>query len=428
MSWAGPNGNNNPWGRPGGPQGLWSFIHSLDPNMRAGAGVDHSAAPGPWANFPPGFPFHGAEHGFGGGPGGPGGPGGWGGPYGGWGDFRGGFGGRRRGGGRCGGRGHHGRRGDMNEGDGDVEVVDETMRNADDTPEEGDFSDKEKDDSPDTMRDGPNEDGPEHAGHGHSHPHPHHHHGPGRRGGPGRGGRAGRFGGGLPGGGPDPWARHSRHGGHHGHRGPPPPPGPPPPFGAPHPPPPPPPPYGHNPAGSFDFANWQEWLNQFADHPFAQQVRDWATRFGGFNTNHNNTGARDGGADDDNNNDIDSAFTPPVDIFSTERAYVLHFALPGAKKEDVGVNWDADKGELRVAGVVYRPGDEEFLATMASGERRIGMFSRSVPLPPRTRNAASTSEEIDALAITAKMEDGILVVTVPKVEKEWTEIHKVDIE
>ncbi|KAK1726281.1 HSP20-like chaperone, partial [Colletotrichum acutatum] len=113
------------------------------------------------------------------------------------------------------------------------------------------------------------------------------------------------------------------------------------------------------------------------------------------------------------NTDIDSAFTPPVDIFSTDRAYVLHFALPGAKKEDVGVNWDADKGELRVAGVVYRPGDEEFLATLASGERRIGMFSRSVPLPPR--------EEIDALAITAKMEDGILVVTVPKIEKEWTE-------
>ncbi|UQC80235.1 uncharacterized protein CLUP02_05717 [Colletotrichum lupini] len=424
MSWAGPNGNNNPWGRPGGPQGLWSFIHSLDPNMRAGAGVDHSTGPGPWANFPPGFPFHGAEHPFGGGPGG---PGGWGGPYGGWGDFRGGFGGRRRGGGRCGGRGHHGRRGDMNDGEG--EVVDETMRNADDTPEEGDFSDKEKDDSPDTMRDGPNEDGPEHAGH--PHPHPHHHHGPGRRGGPGRGGRGGRFGGGPPGGGSDPWgARHSRHG-HHGHRGPPPPPGPPPPFGAPHPPPPPPPPYGHNPAGTFDFANWQEWLNQFADHPFAQQVRDWATRFGGLNNNA--AGTRDGGAAADNDNaDMDSAFTPPVDIFSTDRAYVLHFALPGAKKEDVGVNWDADRGELRVAGVVYRPGDEDFLATLASGERRIGMFSRSVPLPPRTRQnapaASERGEEIDALAITAKMEDGILVVTVPKVEKEWTEIHKVDIE
>ncbi|EXF82679.1 hypothetical protein CFIO01_13487, partial [Colletotrichum fioriniae PJ7] len=184
--------------------------------------------------------------------------------------------------------------------------------------------------------------------------------------------------------------------------------------------------------GTFDFANWQEWLNQFADHPFAQQVRDWATRFGGLNNNA--AGTRDGGAAADNENtDIDSAFTPPVDIFSTDRAYVLHFALPGAKKEDVGVNWDADKGELRVAGVVYRPGDEEFLATLASGERRIGMFSRSVPLPPRTRQNTTSAtsergEEIDALAITAKMEDGILVVTVPKVEKEWTEIHKVDIE
>ncbi|OHE95773.1 hypothetical protein CORC01_08914 [Colletotrichum orchidophilum] len=401
MSWAGPNGNNNPWGRPGGPQGFWNFIHSLDPNMRAGVGVDHSA--GPWANLPPGFAFHGAEHGFGGG------GGGWG-PYGGWGEFRGGFGGRRRGGGRFGSRGHHGRRGDMNEREGE----DETTRNADETAEEAEFSDKEKDDSPDTMRDvGPNEDGPdEQAGHTH-------HHGPGRRG--GRGGRAARFGGGSPG--DDPW-RHSRHG-HRGHRGPP----PPPPFGGPHPPPPPPPPY-HNQPGNFDIANWQEWLNQFADHPFAQQVRDWATRFGGLNTGAT-AGTRDGvDLNNNDNNDVDSAFTPPVDIFSTERSYVLHFALPGAKKEDIGVNWDADKGELRVAGVVYRPGDEEFLATMASGERRIGMFSRSVPLPPRTRSSEREREreEIDALAITAKMEDGILVVTVPKVEKEWTEIHKVDIE
>lgn len=80
---------------------------------------------------------------------------------------------------------------------------------------------------------------------------------------------------------------------------------------------------------------------------------------------------------------------------------------------------------LRVAGVVHRPGDEEFQATLVRGERRVGAFAREVVLPP---DGEKGNEEIDADAITAKMEDGVLVVTVPKVEKEWTEIRKVDIE
>ncbi|KAF5527006.1 Heat shock protein 16 [Colletotrichum aenigma] len=383
MSWAGPNGNNNPFPRPGGPQQFWSWVNS-DPNARAGAGVDHA---GPWGG--PGFPFHGAEFSFGG-------PGGWG-AYGGWGDRRGGPG-HRRGGGRCGSRGRHGRHGPRHGDEGD-ETHEDIMRDIDDA----EISDKEKDDSPETMRDSPDEGGPEHE-HGHQH-------GPGRRGG------RGRFGG--RGGGGDHW-RHSRHHhGPHGPRGAHPPPPPPAPFGAG---PPPPPPYGHPPPPpppGFDFTGF---LNQFAGHPFAQQIRDWASRFGGLNTPGGPRGGPDFGGPAGPNDD--SSFTPPVDIFATERSYVLHFALPGAKKEDIGVDWDADKGELRVAGVVYRPGDEDFLATMASSERRIGMFARSVPLPP----AGAEREEIDALSITAKMEDGVLIVTVPKLEKEWTEIHKVDIE
>jgi len=103
---------------------------------------------------------------------------------------------------------------------------------------------------------------------------------------------------------------------------------------------------------------------------------------------------------------------------------VLHIALPGAQKEDVGVNWDAEKSELNVAGVVYRHGDEEFLKTLSTGERKVGVFERNVKLPP----GAEEKEEVDGDAITAKLEDGVLVVTVPKVEKDWTEVKKVDIE
>ena len=121
--------------------------------------------------------------------------------------------------------------------------------------------------------------------------------------------------------------------------------------------------------------------------------------------------------------DAENSFIPPIDVFSTEIAYVLHIALPGAKKEDVGVNWDADKGELNIAGVVYRQGDEEFLKTLSKSERKVGVFERSVKLPP----GEEEKEEVDGENISAKLEDGILMVTVPKVEKEWTEIKRVDI-
>ena len=79
---------------------------------------------------------------------------------------------------------------------------------------------------------------------------------------------------------------------------------------------------------------------------------------------------------------------------------------------------------MSIAGVVYRHGDEEFLKTLTTSERKVGMFERTVKLPP----AEEEKEEVDGDNITAKLEDGVLVVTVPKVEKDWTEVKRVDIE
>ncbi|EMD66098.1 hypothetical protein COCSADRAFT_34686 [Bipolaris sorokiniana ND90Pr] len=114
---------------------------------------------------------------------------------------------------------------------------------------------------------------------------------------------------------------------------------------------------------------------------------------------------------------------PEADIFDTESAYVVHISLPGAKKEDVGVNWDAEKSELSVAGVIYRPGNEEFLKTLAVDERKVGAFERKIRLGTRVNPAS-----IDADGITAKLEDGVLRVEVPKLDSGYVEIRKVDIE
>lgn len=131
-----------------------------------------------------------------------------------------------------------------------------------------------------------------------------------------------------------------------------------------------------------------------------------------------------------NNNNSDPAaakenedFTPEADIFDTSSAYIVHISLPGAKKEDVGVNWDAEKSELSVAGVIYRPGDEELLKTLAMNERKVGPFERKIRLGTRANPA-----HVDAEGITAKLEDGVLRVEVRKEEEGFVEIKKVDIE
>lgn len=114
---------------------------------------------------------------------------------------------------------------------------------------------------------------------------------------------------------------------------------------------------------------------------------------------------------------------PAADVFDTEDAYIVHVSLPGAKKEDVGVNWDSDKSELSVAGVIYRPGNEDFLKTLALDERKVGVFERKVRLGSR---ASPALVEVDG--ISAKMEDGILMVTIPKEDKDFVEVKKVDIQ
>lgn len=133
-----------------------------------------------------------------------------------------------------------------------------------------------------------------------------------------------------------------------------------------------------------------------------------------------------GDADEATLNGDGDTFTPPMDIFSNTSGWTLHIALPGAKKEDIGVNWDADRSELNITGVIYRNGDSEFLKGLVSGERKVGVFERIVKLP--LQDERSESVEVDGDGIVARLEDGVLVVKVPRVEKGWTEVRKVDVE
>lgn len=184
------------------------------------------------------------------------------------------------------------------------------------------------------------------------------------------------------------------------------------------------------------FDDWNPWMH----HPFAFAWGRGGHDAGGpgmhpfFNFGGN---ARDGNADNEGDADATGAaaaaaaagdhanedFTPEMDVFDTETSFVVHVSLAGVKKEDVGVSWDAEKSELSVAGVIHRPGDEEFLKTFAMGDRKVGPFEKKIRLGSRANPA-----QVDADLITAKLEDGVLRVDVPKLDKDYIEIKKVDIE
>ncbi|OTA24933.1 hypothetical protein BTJ68_12306 [Hortaea werneckii EXF-2000] len=118
----------------------------------------------------------------------------------------------------------------------------------------------------------------------------------------------------------------------------------------------------------------------------------------------------------------DEDLKPEADVFDTPEAFVVHVSLPGAKKEDIGVNWDQEKSELSIGGVIYRPGGEELLQTLALDERKVGAFERKLRLGSRANPA-----QVDVDGISAKLEDGILRVEVPKMDSGYVEIKKVDI-
>lgn len=97
------------------------------------------------------------------------------------------------------------------------------------------------------------------------------------------------------------------------------------------------------------------------------------------------------------------AWAPPVDISERKDAYVLTVELPGVKVEDLEIAFQ--DGLLTIQGErsATRDSDEQFHVM----ERRYGLFRRSITLPLH----------VQADAIEASTEDGVLRVVVPKVEE-----------
>jgi len=98
-----------------------------------------------------------------------------------------------------------------------------------------------------------------------------------------------------------------------------------------------------------------------------------------------------------------TAWTPPVDIYETDKELVLKMELPEITKENVHVTVENNVLTIRGERKLEEKVDRENYHRM---ERTYGEFLRSFTLPPF----------VDGQKIMADFKDGILKVTLPKTE------------
>jgi len=96
-------------------------------------------------------------------------------------------------------------------------------------------------------------------------------------------------------------------------------------------------------------------------------------------------------------------WAPPVDIFEKHDHLIIRAEIPGVQKEDVDVR--IENGVLTLHG--ERKQEAEVTEENAYRMERIyGTFTRTFSLPTT----------VDAAKVTATYKDGVLEVTIPKVE------------
>lgn len=102
-----------------------------------------------------------------------------------------------------------------------------------------------------------------------------------------------------------------------------------------------------------------------------------------------------------------------ADIRETEKEFVIDAEIPGAKKEDIKLDLRDDTLTISVENNVETKEERE---NFIRRERRYGSFSRSFYV-----------ENVNRDAVTAKYNDGILTVVLPKSEEAKKKSHRIDI-
>jgi HSP20 family protein len=97
----------------------------------------------------------------------------------------------------------------------------------------------------------------------------------------------------------------------------------------------------------------------------------------------------------------EAGWTPPVDIYETDDSYIVTAEVAGLAREDLQIQ--LLDGKLTLRG--ERQSSDTSAVRFERVERGHGRFARAFVLP----------RAVEASAVTADLQNGVLTVTVPKI-------------
>ena len=99
-------------------------------------------------------------------------------------------------------------------------------------------------------------------------------------------------------------------------------------------------------------------------------------------------------------------WTPNMDAWETEQAFVVQLDLPGLTRDQVEVSFDRNSLTIRGTRTATIPAPEKGELRVFFAERSPGSFSRTLRFP----------QYVEASKIEAAFNNGVLTVTIPKSE------------
>jgi HSP20 family protein len=102
---------------------------------------------------------------------------------------------------------------------------------------------------------------------------------------------------------------------------------------------------------------------------------------------------------------IDYTFVPGRDIIETDDNIIVHIALPGLKREDITL--DISEKYLKIQAK-FDTEEDIHGAYVTLTDKKTGVIKRAIKLP----------KKVIPIEATAKFDNGILKVVIPKLEKE----------
>jgi HSP20 family protein len=93
---------------------------------------------------------------------------------------------------------------------------------------------------------------------------------------------------------------------------------------------------------------------------------------------------------------------PRLDVRETDKAFEIQADLPGVKKEDIKVSIDGPR--VTIEGECQQANEQREGEQVVYSERSTSRYQRSFNLP----------SEVDDAAAEARLEDGVLKLTLPK--------------